>query len=130
MRQDTGIIPLRILIAGDVASIRHEPSTLLSLAGDFLVAGEAANAREALLMSGILTPDAVVMDLEIAGFNGLDAIREIKALYPAIRIVALSMHGGPGYRCRALESGADSFLVKGTAPDALFAAIREIKPDI
>jgi DNA-binding NarL/FixJ family response regulator len=121
---------LRILIADDVESIRHDLSILLNLAHDFQVVGEAANGKETLYAVGTLKPDVVLMDLEMPGLDGFDATLELKTRYPLIRVVVLTIYGDDGHRRRAIQAGADAFLVKGIRQDVLFAAVRGEKSDI
>lgn len=103
----------RLLIVDDVAQVRTDLRTLLPLAGDILVVGEAANGLEAIYQTSVLHPDVVLMDLEMPVMNGYEATRQIKDQSPACRVIALTVHGYTEAIDRALRSGADAFVVKG-----------------
>jgi DNA-binding NarL/FixJ family response regulator len=113
----------RLLIVDDMSQVRSDLRTLLPLAGDILVIGEAANGLEAVHQAGVLQPDVILMDLEMPVMNGYEATRQIKNQSPACRVIALTIHGYPEALDKALQSGADAFIVKG-AP--LASLIQEI----
>jgi DNA-binding NarL/FixJ family response regulator len=113
----------RVLIVDDVAQVRAELRTLLPLAGDIQVVGEAANGQEALRQTEALQPDVVLLDLEMPVMNGYQAARQIKARRPACRVIALTIHGYPEAFEKATQCGVDAFLVKG-AP--LASLVQEI----
>jgi len=89
------------------------------------VVGEAGDGRAAIDAVRRLHPEVALIDLILPRMNGLEAIRRIHALDPAVRIVALSMHSGTEYVGAALRAGACGYLVKDAAPQELENAIRE-----
>ena len=101
---------IRVLIADDVAQVRQDLRTLLTLSGDIEVIGEAGDGLEAVHLVEILQPEAVLMDLEMPVMDGYEATRQIKAQYPASRVVALTLHGGAAAREKALQAGGDFFI--------------------
>ncbi len=113
----------RVLIADDNPQVRQELRTLLPLAGDIEIVGEAADGREALRLAQALQPDVVLMDLEMPVLDGYEATRQIKAGSPSCRVVALTVYGDPASRIRAAEVGVDVFLVKGVSVESLVQAI-------
>ena len=115
----------RVLIADDNPQVRQELRTLLPLAGDIEIVGEAADGREALRLAQALQPDAVLMDLEMPILDGFEATRQIKAGFPSCWVVALTVYGDPASRIRAAEVGVDVFLVKGVSVESLVQAISE-----
>ena len=117
----------RVLIVDDSPQVRQELRTLLPLAGDIEVVGEAADGREAIRLVQALRPDVVLMDLEMPVLDGYQATQEIKAMCPACRVVALTVYGDPASRIRAAELGVDAFLVKGVSVESLVQAISERK---
>jgi DNA-binding NarL/FixJ family response regulator len=117
----------RVLIVDDSAQVRQELRTLLPLAGDIEIVGEAADGREAIRLAQALQPDVVLMDLEMPVLDGYEATRQIKAGFPACRVVALTVHGYGGARQKASQSGVDVFLVKGGSVETLMQAISERK---
>ncbi len=114
---------LRILIVDDVAAVREDLRTLLTLAGNLEVVAEAANGEEAVRLADTLRPDVILMDLEMPVLGGLNAALRIKARQPACRVVALTMHGGEAERKQAAQAGIDCFVIKGTPLAALMEAI-------
>jgi DNA-binding NarL/FixJ family response regulator len=113
----------RVLIADDSSQVRQELRTLLPLAGDIEIVGEAADGREAIRLAQTLQPEVVLMDLEMPVLDGYEATRQIKACSPSCRVVALTVHGYEAARQKAMQAGADVFLVKGAAVESLVQAI-------
>jgi DNA-binding NarL/FixJ family response regulator len=113
----------RVLIVDDSAQVRQELRTLLHLAGDIEIVGEAGDGQEAIRLAQALQPDVVLMDLEMPVLDGYEATREIKACSPSCRVVALTAHGYEAARQRASQSGVDLFLVKGGSVDTLIQAV-------
>ncbi len=115
----------RILLVDDSAQVRQELRTLLPLAADIQIVGEAADGREAIRLAQALQPDVVLMDLEMPVLDGYEATRQIKAGFPACRVVALTVHGYEAARQKASQSGVDVFLLKGVSVETLVQAISE-----
>jgi DNA-binding NarL/FixJ family response regulator len=115
----------RVLIVDDSPQVRQELRTLLPLAGDIEIVGEAADGREAIRQVKALQPDVVVVDLEMPGLDGYEATRQIKTHYPSCRMIALTVHDYESARVKAHQSGADAFIVKGAPVEALLQAISE-----
>ena len=116
--------PIRVLIVDDVAHVRTELSLLLSLSGDIVIVGEAADGLEAVRQVGALCPEVVLMDLEMPVLDGFQAARRIKAQSPNCRVIALSIHDSPESREECARAGMDEFVPKGARVDALLQAIR------
>jgi len=114
---------VRVLIVDDTPDVRCDLRQFLDLTGDLEVIGEAANGLEAIRLTAELSPDVVVMDLEMPVMDGFQATRQIKAQVHAPRIVILSIHAGMEERQRAMEAGADAFFMKGNSYDALVRSI-------
>jgi DNA-binding NarL/FixJ family response regulator len=122
----TGVVELtrrRVLIADDNPQVRQELRTLLPLAGDIEIVGEAADGQEAIRLTQALQPDVALMDLEMPVLDGYEATRQIKAGFPSCRVVALTVHGYEAARQKANQSGVDVFLVKGVSVETLVQAI-------
>lgn len=81
------------------------------------VVGEASNGEEALALVEDTSPDLVVMDLQMPGMDGVEAIRRIRAQWPQIKIIAHTMYASR--KQEALDAGADYFTVKGDAGRSL-----------
>ncbi len=104
---------ISVLIVDDVASVRRELRTALTLSGNIEIVGEAANGAEAVRQAESLEPAVVLMDLEMPVMDGYEATRRIKSRCPACRVIALTVHGYESARRRASQSGVDGFVVKG-----------------
>jgi DNA-binding NarL/FixJ family response regulator len=115
---------LRVLIVDDIAQVRQSLSTALSLAGDLLITGQAGDGQEALRLVEELHPQVVVLDLEMPVLDGYETTRRIKARWPECRVVALTVHDYPAAYSKALQSGVDDFVVKGSPLDRLVKAIQ------
>jgi DNA-binding NarL/FixJ family response regulator len=113
----------RILIVDDSSQVRQELRTLLPLAGDLEVVGEAADGLEAVRLAEVLRPHTILLDLQMPVLDGYAAARRIKDRWPACRVVALTVHDDQATRQKASQAGVDVFLVKGAPLGALVAAI-------
>jgi DNA-binding NarL/FixJ family response regulator len=117
--------PLRILIVDDFSQVRQDLAIALTLAGGVEVAGQASDGREAIELAARLCPDVVLMDLEMPVMDGFEAIRQVKALCPGSRVLALTVYGDEATRAEAFRAGADAFVVKGTGLGVLMGQIME-----
>ena len=117
---------IRIMIVDDLAQVRRGLRTVLELMEDLLVVGEAANGFEAVQMVERLSPDIVLMDLEMPGMDGFEATRQIKGRRRATGVVALTIHGHNGARRQADLAGVDAFVEKGTGVEILTNTIRHV----
>jgi DNA-binding NarL/FixJ family response regulator len=116
--------PIRIVIADDHPVFRAGLQGLLSGQEDFHVVGEAANGREAVALVRHALPDVLLVDLQMPELDGVHAIREIKVIAPATRILVLTTYDSDGDILRAVEAGATGYLLKDTPREELFKAIR------
>jgi DNA-binding NarL/FixJ family response regulator len=115
---------IRVLIADDHTLVRSGLRVLLDLTPDIRVIAEAADGREALELIEQTHPDVVLMDLTMAGLNGLEATLRAVREHRAARVVVLSMHNTEEYVVHALQAGASGYLVKDAAAAELELAIR------
>lgn len=97
---------------------------LLNDEADLEVTGSVTTAEEALASLGEVTPDVVLMDVDLPGIDGIEATRLIRQGSDSIGVVVLSAHPEPGIIARAIEVGACGFVPKTDAPDQLVRAIR------
>jgi DNA-binding NarL/FixJ family response regulator len=117
----------RVLIVDDVEQVRRDLCTVLPLAGDIKIIGEAANGLEAIRLAESLTPDVILMDLEMPILNGYEAAYQIKTRWPSCKVIALTVHAYESARQKALQNGVDDFIVKGAPVEMLVQAITERK---
>jgi CheY-like chemotaxis protein len=88
---------------------------------------EATNGQEALVIASAVRPNAVLMDVQMPVMDGMEATRLIKEQQPTTRVVILTMHAQ--HRQQALAAGADHFLLKGSPPEIVLAAVfRGLRP--
>jgi two-component system response regulator NreC len=118
---------IRVLLVDDHALVRAGVARLLSDGGEFEVVGECGEAREAVRMTRRLTPDVVVLDIQLGSSSGLDVIAEIREI--GARIVMLSMEDEIAAARRAFERGAQAYVLKDAAADDLVDAIRAVLAD-
>ena len=117
---------IRILIVDDQESVRQSLKTVLRLAPDLEVVGEAAGGAEAAEQAAVLQPDVVVMDMMMAGTDGLAATKAIKRRSRDVAVVMLTMHGSQAMGRRADRAGVDAFVEKGVSMDDLVQTIRRV----
>lgn len=117
---------IRILIADDHPVVREGLHGLLSIKPDFEVLGAAEDGEEAVLQANLLKPDVILMDLEMPRKNGLEAIKEIKAQHPEIKILVLTSFTEDKKIFAALDAGALGCLLKDSSPQELIRAIRDV----
>jgi DNA-binding NarL/FixJ family response regulator len=116
---------IKVLIADDIASIRALEKMALETEVEIEVVGEAADAPEAIRLTGALKPDVIVMDLRMPG-DGFTATRVVKARRPQVKVLAITADlelCGPDF-IRAL--GADAVLPKTAIGQELTATIKRL----
>ena len=114
---------VRVLIVDDSPQVLHDLRQLLELSGVVEVVAEAGSGVDAVRLAADLSPEVVIMDLEMPGMDGYEAAREIKTRQLARRVVILSVHAGPMEMEQARTAGADSFVTKGARYEILLEAI-------
>ena len=112
----------RVLLVDDDPRLRDALRDLLDGQG-FDVVGEAEDGAEATALTDELLPDVVLMDLRMPDLGGIDATRTIKQQHPSVRVIILSAYDDAGLRLHASQAGADGYLIKGTAPSLIYAAL-------
>ena len=118
---------IRVLLVDDQAVMREGLASLLTSAG-FQVAGQAASGREAIELTEVLIPDVILMDVSMAGMDGIEATGVIASRFPDVRVIGLSMHDDAGTSARMLHAGAWCYLCKTGPADDLLNAIRGQHP--
>lgn len=115
---------IRILLADDHKMMREGLRALLLNQSDMEVVGEAEDGESTVRLARELAPDVVLMDVEMPGFNGIQAARQILGAKENVRIVALSIHAETQFVAGMLAAGAGAYLLKDCAFDELAQAIR------
>src|SRR6266516_6573597 len=117
---------IRVLLADDHDILRQGLKLLLGLQSEIEIVGEARTGLEAVEMAHELKPDVVVMDITMAGMDGLEACQRIRSQIPETQVLMLTMHESEEYFLQALRMGAAGYLVKKAAPSDLQMAINSI----
>jgi DNA-binding NarL/FixJ family response regulator len=118
---------IRVLLVDDQPLLRAGFRSLIELAEDIEIVGEASNGPDAVRLARQSRPDVVCMDVRMPGGNGLDATREIVSrIDPPPAVLVLTTFELDEYVFGALEAGASGFLLKDTDPDDLIAGIRRL----
>jgi two-component system, NarL family, response regulator DesR len=118
--------PTTILIAEDQGMMRSALAVLLNLEDDMTVVGTVTRGDEVVPAARQANPDVVLLDIELPGRSGLDAIPDLVEALPGCAVIVVTTFGRPGYLRRALEAGAKGFLVKDDPVEELAAAIRRV----
>ena len=117
---------LRIYIVDDHALFRKGLTALINAEPDMEVCGEGEDCASATQGILKLKPDLVIVDISLRGNNGIELIKNIKAVHPEIQVVVLSMHDESVYALRVLRVGAKAYVMKQDAAHAVIDAIRWI----
>jgi PAS domain S-box-containing protein len=116
----------RVLVVDDAEDIRTLLRLRLMRATGVEVVGEAGDGVEAVALAATLTPDVVLLDMAMPRMDGLEALPLIREAVPGVHVVVLSGFNEDTMERRALEAGADRYLVKGGDMDTLIAVIEEL----
>ena len=119
--------PYRVLLADDHVMFRQGVKRILKDADDLEVVGEASDGLELLDVAKETTPDMVILDISMPNLRGLEATREIKMLFPNVKVLILTMHRDKEYVYGAISAGAEGYLLKEDADTELFTAVDKIR---
>jgi two-component system response regulator NreC len=115
---------IKILIVDDHAIVREGVRMILAKESDLEVVGEAADGQEALEQVKRLQPLVVVMDISMPGMGGIEATQTIRETFPAVQVLALTMHEDETYVFQLLRAGAAGYVLKRAAAQDLVQAVR------
>ena len=117
---------IRVVIVDDHPIVTDGVVANLSAAADVEVVATGASAGDATAIAATHAPDVLILDLELGGKSGLDAVAGVKAASARTRIVIFSAYAGEERVATAFERGADSYVLKGTSSDELVAVVRAV----
>jgi two-component system response regulator NreC len=117
---------IRVLLAEDHTIVRQGIAALLGAESDMEVVGEASNGLEAIELAKKLSPEVILMDIGMRQLNGLEATREIKRLFPSMKILVLTMYENEEWIFQILKAGASGYLIKDSAMTDLTSALRAV----
>lgn len=118
---------IRTFIIDDHDLVRTGIRRILDAARGIQVVGEAGTGEEGLQRLRELTPDVILVDIEMPGIGGLETTRRVRRLLPRAGIVILTMHAGAPFPTRLLEAGASGYLTKGCSADELIKAVQSVE---
>jgi DNA-binding NarL/FixJ family response regulator len=117
---------IHVLIVDDHTIVRKGLKQLLEDTTDIRVSGEAEHAADMLRQVKLQPFDVVVLDISLPGRSGVEALKQLKNLRPALPVLILSMYPEDQYALRVIKSGAAGYLTKESAPQELENAIRKV----
>ena len=117
---------IAVLVADDHTIVRKGICSLIDGKADIQVRGEAEDGREAIEKVEALSPDVVLMDITMPRLNGLEATRQIKKMFPQVKVLALTMYTNEEYILQILQAGASGNVIKQAAPAELISAIHAV----
>jgi DNA-binding NarL/FixJ family response regulator len=116
----------RVLIVDDHPVLREGLKMVINQQPDLVVCGEAADAPQAMKAVGALKPDIVLVDLSLVGSSGLELVKDIKAQYPGVPTLVLSLHDEALYAERVVRAGARGYIMKRSPSSELLNALRDV----
>lgn len=117
---------IRVLIADDHPLFRQGIKQILELEKDIIVVAQAANGNDAVQLAREHKPDVILMDINMPGSNGLQAIKEIKDENISSKIIVLTIHEDREYLIKTIQMGAEGYVLKDAEPQVLIDAIRNV----
>jgi pilus assembly protein CpaE len=117
---------IRVLVVDDIPETRDHLTKLLGFESDIDVVGSAASGHEAIEMAARLSPDVILMDINMPDMDGIAATEQLSSAVPAAAVVMMSVQGEADYLRRSMLAGAREFLVKPFSSDELTASIRQV----
>jgi DNA-binding NarL/FixJ family response regulator len=118
--------PIRIALVDDHPILRQGIAALISDQPDLQLVGHASNGLEAIEQFRLHRPDVMLMDLQMPGMNGIDAMSAIRGEFPDARFVVLTTYTGDVQIVRALKAGARAYLLKSLLHRELLDTIRSV----
>ena len=117
---------IKILIADDHAVVREGTRQILEQEPDLDVVAEAADGEEAVRLAGSSSPDVAIVDIAMPKIDGIEATKQIKALYPSITVLILTAYDDDQFIFSLLEAGAAGYLLKSVHGRELVEAVRQV----
>jgi len=117
---------IKVLIVDDHQMVRFGTRRLLEDETGLQIVGEASSGEEAIEAVDALSPQVVLMDVQMPGIGGLEATRRCLRIAPDVKVIALSMHDGEPFPSKLFEAGAKGYVSKRSDPEELILAIRKV----
>ena len=119
--------PYRIVLAEDHSLVRAGLKEILSKDPGLTIIGEVGDGLDLLEFLKKTMPDMVMLDISMPRLDGMEALKEIKALYPELKVLILTIHKSRDHLLDACSAGADGYLLKGNASNDLLEAVEKIR---
>jgi DNA-binding NarL/FixJ family response regulator len=119
-------MPIKISIVEDSDKFRETLARVLNRAEGFRCISQYPNAEDALKALPQDKPEVVLMDINLPGMNGVECVRQLKQLLPAVQVMMLTVYEDTENIFNALAAGATGYMLKRTPRDELLDAIREV----
>ena len=117
---------IQVLLVDEQAVVRQGLRMRLALEPDLKVVGVAKSSEEALALARTMTPDVIVMDVDMPGVDGFEAIRQMRDALPGAAVIVLTLREGKDVRAQALQAGALAFVEKQGGAEPLLLEIRRL----
>jgi DNA-binding NarL/FixJ family response regulator len=116
---------IKVLLVDDHPILRAGLGKLINQEADMMICGEAEDGATAFDLAGTLNPDIAVIDISLKGSNGIELVKNLKARFPELPTLVLSMHDESLYAERALRAGSKGYIMKEEAIEQVLVAIRK-----
>ncbi|MVV52301.1 DNA-binding response regulator [Pseudomonas sp. PB120] len=118
--------PIRVALVDDHALVRDGIKALLAVMAPLEVVGEAESGADAIEMVGRCKPDLLLVDISLRDMNGLELTRVLRAQYPTLKVLMLSMYDNNEYVSESVRAGASGYVLKNSPSREIIAAIEAI----
>ncbi|MFL7791192.1 MAG: response regulator [Anaerolineae bacterium] len=115
---------IKVLVADDHLVVREGLVVMLQGTGEFEVVGQAFDGQEAISLAEKLHPDVILIDVQMPGIGGIEAIRQIKKRVPKAQVVVLSSFDQEEYIFQSIQAGAKGYVLKDSELEELLAVVR------
>ena len=119
--------PIRVALVEDNARLRQQMADFIGNSPGFVCAGTFANGEAALVGLPALSPEVVLMDIELPKMSGVECVARLRDLLPEARVVMLTVYDNSEHIFQALQNGASGYLLKRTPPEELLRSIQEVR---
>lgn len=128
MVESESIVPkIRVAVYEDNAGLREILAAIIRESADFELAGEFGHCLDAIQNTTAFMPDVILMDIDLPGKSGIEAVSEIKKAFPAVEIIMNTVFDDDDRIFRAIQAGATGYLLKKNSLATLLNSIKEVK---